>query len=126
MKETLSKAQWLIMEALWNRSPMFLSEIMEALEGQVSWTHTTFLTYLKKLVQEGFVSFETVRGSRLYAPAVSREDCVAKESRSMLSRMTESSRALFVSNMIKEGSLTKKDRNDLRDLIDELSEQEDD
>ena len=121
MKDTLSKQQWLIMEALWKRSPVFLSELSQELEGQVSWAHTTLLTHLKKLVQQGFVTYETVRGSRLYAPAVSREDCVRLESRSLLSRLTENSAALFVSNMIKEGSLSQAERDELKDLIDQLS-----
>lgn len=120
MKETLTKQQWAIMEALWQNSPVFLSELMDALRGKVSWTYTTFLTYLKKMVDRGFITYTTVRGSRRYEPAISREDCMVNESRSLLSRMTETSAALFVSNMIREGSLSKQDRDDLRGLIDEL------
>lgn len=49
MKETLTKQQWVIMAALWARSPMFLSELMDTLAGKVNWTHSAFLTCLKKL-----------------------------------------------------------------------------
>ncbi|MBD5559322.1 MAG: BlaI/MecI/CopY family transcriptional regulator [Clostridia bacterium] len=124
MKDSLSKQQWLIMEALWNRSPMFLSELMEEMAGRGKWAHTTLLTHLKKLVEEGLVTYETVRGSRLYSAAVSREEGVRNESRSLLSRLTESSAALLVSNMIREGSLSQSERDELRDLIDQLAEQD--
>lgn len=55
---------------------------------------------------------------------MSREDCMANESRSLLSRMTENSAALFVSIMIKEGSLSREERGELQDLIDRLSQEE--
>ena len=126
MKDSLSNQQWRIMEALWNNSPLYLSELRDALAGDVQWTHTTFLTYLKQLVQKGYVTYDVVRGSRRYSPAVSREDCVRQASRSLLSRMTDSSAALFVSHMIKDGSLSREDRNDLRELIDQLSEDAED
>ena len=126
MKDTLSNQQWRIMETLWSGSPMYLSELRDALAGEVQWTHTTFLTYLKQLVRKGYVTYEVMRGSRRYSPAVTREDCVQQASRSLLSRMTDSSAALFVSHMIREGSLSRKDRNNLRSLIDQLSEEDDD
>lgn len=124
MKAILSKPEWIIMEALWTDGPMFLSEVMDALTGKVDWAYTTCLTYLKKLVKEGFICYRVIRGSRRYEPAVSREDCMLNESRSLLSRMTDNSAVLFVSNMIKEGGLTREDRNELRDLIDQIASEE--
>lgn len=108
MRETMTKQEWLIMEALWRRDSLFLSELMDAIDAEVHWSHTTYLTYLKRMIQKGFVAYQTVRGSRRYSPAVSREDCVVNESRSLLKRMTKSSTTLFVSNMIREGRLSPK------------------
>lgn len=119
-KKPLSKQQWLIMEALWEQHPLFLSDLKEDLKGHGSWSHTTLLTHLKRLLEDGYVTFTTVRGSRSYSPAVTREECMTNESRQLMERMTESSAKLFVTNMIKEGSLTKEDRQELRDLIDRL------
>ena len=33
-KQTLTKPEWLMMEALWNHPPMFLSEIMDAMHTE--------------------------------------------------------------------------------------------
>jgi predicted transcriptional regulator len=44
--------------------------------------------------------------------------------RSLMSRMTDDSARIFLSNMIKEGSLNKEDREDLKKLIDELEKAE--
>jgi BlaI family penicillinase repressor len=122
MKESLTKQEWIIMETLWNRHPLFLSEIMESMDGRVNWTKSTYLTYLRKMGVAGYIDFCTVRGSRSYSPLIGREECMIRESRSLLSRMTEDSARLFVTNMIREGSLSSQDRRELKRLIDELGE----
>ncbi len=124
MKESLSKAEWMVMEVLWAKSPMFLSDIMGTMSGKVSWKKSTFSTYLKILTDEGYIGYETIRNSRSYYPLVKRAECAINESRSLMSRMTDDSARIFLSNMIKEGSLTKEDRDDLKKLIDELEQAE--
>ncbi len=120
MKEALTKQEWIIMETLWDKNPLFLSDIMELMKGRVNWTKSTFLTYIKKMMEKGFVGYETIRGSRLYTPLVSRRRCMENESRFLMARMTEDSTKYFVTNMIKEGSLTEKDRQELKELIENL------
>ena len=124
MKESLSKAEWMVMETLWERSPMFLSDIMESMDGKVDWKKSTFSTYLKILTDEGYVGYETIRNCRSYYPLVARAQCAVNESRSLMARMTEDSARIFLSNMIKEGSLSKEDRDDLKRLIDEQEQAE--
>lgn len=122
MKEPLSKSEWMVMEALWEHSPMFLSEIMDAMKDKVNWKKSTFSTYLKILIDKEYIGYETIRNSRSYYPAVQRDESAIIESRSVLARMTEQTTKIFLSNMIKEGSLTKADRAELRNLIDRLEE----
>lgn len=124
MKESLSKPEWTIMEALWNRNPMFLSEIMDTVNDKLNWKRTTYLTYLKKMTEEGLIGFETIRNSRSYFPSVEREECAINESRSVMARMADDTTKIFLSNMIKEGSLTQNDRDDLKKIIEELEKVE--
>lgn len=124
MKESLSKAEWMVMETLWEKSPMFLSDIMEAMSDKVDWKKSTFSTYLKILTDEGYIGYETIRNSRSYYPLAARSECAVNESRSLMARMTDDSARIFLSNMIKEGSLTKEDRDDLKKLIEELERAE--
>jgi len=124
MKESLSKAEWLFMETLWEKNPLFLSEIMERMSQKVEWKKSTFSTYLKILTDEGYIGYQTIRNSRSYYPLVAREECAANESRSFLSRITDNTAKAFITTMIKEGSLSQDDRNDLKKLIEELEEAE--
>ncbi len=120
MKETLSKQEWVLMEALWQRSPIFLSEIMEATETSVDWNRSSYLTYLKRMADKGLIGYTTVRGSRSYSPLVKREDCIENESSYILSKLTENSTRLLLASMIQKSGLSEKDRDELQELIIKL------
>lgn len=122
MKETLSRHEWVIMETLWQRAPMFLSDIMDAMYTSVDWNRSSYLTYLKRMTDKGYIGYETVRGSRLYRPLIRREDCVETESTAMLEKMTDKSAKLFLVSMVQKSGLSEKDRRELQELITRLGD----
>ncbi len=117
MKETLSRHEWSIMEVLWHRNPLFMSDIMEAMQVSLDWNRSSYQTYLKRMVDKGYVGYKTVRGSRSYFPLLGREDCVESESSAMLSKLTERSAKMFLASMIQKSGLTEQDRVELQALI---------
>jgi BlaI family penicillinase repressor len=121
MKESLSRQEWVMMETLWNNSPMFLSQIMQAMDKSVDWTRSSYQTYLKRMIDKALIGYDTIRGSRSYYPLVKREDCVENESNSILSKMTEDSTRLLLASMIQKSGLSEKDRSELAELIEKLS-----
>ena len=122
MKETLTKHEWLVMEALWQRAPLYLSELMEAMRAGVDWNRSSYLTYLKRMADKGYIGYDTVRGSRRYVPLLKREDCVAAESAAMLEKMTAPSAKLFLASMVENCGLGADDRAELQFLIARLGE----
>lgn len=123
MKESLSKQEWIIMETLWQGSPMFLSDIMEAMAKSVDWNRSSYLTYLKRMSEKGLIGYNTVRGSRSYFPLVGRGDCIENESKYILSKLTENGTRLLLASMIQKSGLSSKDRDELLELIKKLSEE---
>ncbi len=122
MRESLSKQEWVMMETLWQKSPLFLSDIMEAMATSVDWNRSSYLTYLKRMTDKGFIGYETIRGSRSYYPLVKREDCIENESNYILSKMTEDSTRLLLASMIQKSGLSEKDRDELQILIQKLGD----
>ena len=120
MKETLSKPEWVLMEALWSRNPMFLSELMEATATSVDWNSSSYLTYLKRMTDKGLIGYRTVSGNRCYSPLVQRRDCIENESSYILSKLTEDSTRLLLASMIQKSGLSEKDRDELQELIRKL------
>ncbi len=117
MKETLSRYEWSIMEVLWHRNPLFMSDIIEAMETSADWNRSTFQTYLKRMVDKGYVGYTVIRGSRNYFPLIQRADCVDSESNAVLNKLTEQSAKMFLASMIQKSGLTSADRAELQALI---------
>lgn len=122
MRETLTRHEWVIMETLWQHAPMFLSEIMDAMQTSVDWNRSSYLTYLKRMADKGYIGYETVRGSRRYSPLLRREDCVETESAAILEKMTGKSAKLFLVSMVQKGGLSEEDRKELQKLIANLDD----
>lgn len=122
MKETLTRHEWVIMETLWQNAPMFLSEIMDAMQTSVDWNRSSYLTYLKRMADKGYIGYETIRGSRRYNPLLRREDCVETESAAMLEKMTDKSAKLFLVSMVQKSGLSEEDREELQKLIANLGD----
>ena len=122
MSEALSKQEWTMMETLWNNSPLFLSQIMEEMSGKVDWNSSSYLTYLKRMTEKGYISFKTISGNRCYFPAIRREDCIESERDYILSKLTDNSARLLLVSMIEKYGLAEKDKDELAGLIARLSE----
>ena len=120
MKETLSRHEWILMEALWERNPMFLSEIMEATRSSVDWNSSSYSTYLKRMTDKGLLIYKTISGNRCYKPKIRREDCIETESSYILSKLTKDSKRLLLASMIQKSGLSEKDRDELKQLITKL------
>ena len=117
----LTKPEWLMMEALWNHPPMFLSEIMEIMQNTVDWKSSSFMTYLKRLTQSGYIGYKLVSGNRRYFPLRAREDCVEEESSYILSKMTQDSARLLLASMVQKTNVTQAEQEQLQRLIATLS-----
>ena len=63
---------------------------------------------------------------KFYSPAVSREECIAKESKAILGRMESRSLGLMVTSMVREGDLSKGDRLELMEMLERMLKEEQD
>ncbi len=119
----LTKQEWIIMETLWNASPLFLSQIMDKMKTMVDWNSSSYLTYLKRMTDKGYIGFDTISGNRCYYPKLKREDCIENESRYILSKLTGQSARLLLASMIQQSGLTEQDKDELRGLIDRIDKE---
>ncbi len=123
MKEALSRQEWVLMEALWQKNPLFLSQIMDVTANAVDWNKSSYLTYLKRMTEKGLIGYTNISGNRCYAPLVKREDCIDSESSYILSKLTEDSTRLLLASMIQKSGLNEEDRDELQALISKLGKE---
>lgn len=120
MQKGLTKQEWIVMETLWSASPLFLSQIIDRMKSMVDWNSSSYLTYLKRMTEKGYIGFDIISGNRCYYPMLKREDCIENESQYILSKLTDQSTRLLLASMIQKSGLSKQDKDELRTLIDTL------
>ncbi len=125
MRGSLTPAEWAVMSALWGREPQTLSEVIRTMRGKMEWNYRTYATYLNKLCEKGFVSFEARGRDKFYYAIVPKEACIHEESRSIMSKMDEAAAKDLLVCMIREGGLSRHDRDELRDLLNTLAAEND-
>ncbi len=120
---TISDAEWHVMTALWARSPATAGEIVSALQGKIDWKPTTVKTLLGRLVKKRAVAFSERGREYVYRPTVEREECVHAASRSFLGRVFGGSLVPMVAQLVETGTLTPKEMQALRKVLDRGADQ---
>lgn len=124
MKEVLTPAEWVVMNALWEQSPMTLSETIRQIGERASWNYKTFSAYMAILERKGFLSAEKRGRDKFYFPIVTKKECIERESRSVLDKIEAGSVKLMVTSMVRAGNLKKEDRQELLATLEMLLKEE--
>lgn len=115
----VTESEWLVMEPLWDRSPLSAQEVIKALRGSRNWKPQTVKTLLGRLVKKQALSFETEGNRYLYTPIISRDEAVQAETDSFLGRICRNSLLPLLTHSIEsERKLDKTEIDALRQLLE--------
>ena len=123
MKNTLTKAEWAVMSALWEKPHQTISGIIATMGDEMNWKYNTYLTYIKRMCEKGLISFEQIGRDRFYIPAVEKTECILAESQGILEKLDRRAAKEFLICMIRDCELSEKDRGELKDLLEKMSAQ---
>lgn len=128
MDKRLKDSEWIILRALWNNAPMDLKDIISSVQSadpNVNWDYKTYHSFLRILMEKGYVLAERHGKSNLYRPAITQEQALSLEAESLLSRRIYfgSVSGLMV-QMAEQGKLTEKEKQELRQLAERLAEED--
>ena len=113
----ISESEWEVMNAVWHKSPIAASEIVEQLSGKNEWHSRTIRTLLDRLVKKGALTTEEDGKRYLYRPAVTREECVQQESRSFIERVFGGEPASMLINLVKTTKLSPDEIKQLKKIL---------
>jgi BlaI family penicillinase repressor len=125
MQNSLTKAEWAVMSALWSKPDRTVSGIIETIGEELDWKYNTYATYLKRMCDKGLVAFKQLGRDKFYYPAVDQSTCILAESRSVLEKMDSHAAKELVICMIRNGGLDTKDREELMCLLNSLNKEGD-
>ena len=118
MKINLSDSEWKLMNRLWDRAPMTITELTAALRAETGWAKNTVITMLSRLEAKGAVRHEEGSRAKQYFPAVNREDAALAETENFLSKVYGGSLGLMMSAMVDSHTLTEADIAELSAILE--------
>ena len=74
----ISEAESVVMDVLWQRSPLAAEEVVAALAPHQDWQEATVKTLLNRLLNKGAIAADKDGRRYLYRPLLRREDWVLR------------------------------------------------
>ncbi|MFC3034508.1 BlaI/MecI/CopY family transcriptional regulator [Pseudoalteromonas fenneropenaei] len=119
----LSKAEFAVMEALWQGHPAKANDIIGRLSDHSDWHEKTIKTLLGRLVKKQAIDFTKEGREYIYRPLISREEYTLKASRSFLSHFFNGRLTPLISGFAKSQQLSQQDIDELKQVIQDWENQ---
>jgi BlaI family penicillinase repressor len=113
----LSEAEWKVMEALWERSPATVRDVMDRVA--TGWAYTTVKTILDRLAAKGVIRRRQRDRAGWFEPVVTRRKARRSAVRSLLDRAFDGAFGSLLHHLVSEEKLSKQDRQRLQKLLDD-------
>lgn len=83
---SLNNSEWCIMEALWQKQPQTLMQLVHGMKEKQGWSKSTTNTMLRRMQEKEYIKYEEGEKARLYYTNIRRETVILKETESFLKR----------------------------------------
>lgn len=118
-KYEITDAELEIMKVLWENSELTLNEIVEKLSEKEKKNKSTIKTLLYRLVEKKSVkSITKEKRENTFQAIINKEEYLKKENESFLKRLYNGSTNKLLLNFVEEKKISKKDLQDLLNLIE--------
>lgn len=118
--ERISDAEYAVMEALWDKSPLTAAEVCKQVCATRDWSMPTVKTLLSRLVTKGAVDTEADGRRFLYSPTIARKAYNGHESRRLVDRLFGGRPASLFAQLAESEALTERDLAEIERLLKEL------
>ena len=120
-KYEITDAELQVMNVLWKSEPLTLNEIVNQLSFKEIKNKSTIKTLLYRLVDKGSVksSASGNKKENIFKTAISQEQYLKKANENFLDKLYNGSTNKLLLNFVEDKKITKKDLQELIDLIEE-------
>lgn len=119
---TLTEAELRLMDVLWKKGEATVGEIAEALPARLELAYNTVLTTMRILEDKGYVRHKKSEGGRafVYRPRVRRDEATRSAIQELLRRFFDQSHEALVLNILQDKELDEKERQRIRELLEQF------
>lgn len=122
MAERISDAEHVVMEVLWDESPLTAQQVVERVAPSRDWTPNTVKTLLGRLLAKNVVGHEEEGRRYRYRPLVARDDYIAGESQRLIDRLFGGRLTPLVAHLAERDQLTAQEIDEIEALLRELKQ----
>ena len=117
--QALSEAQQEIMEIIWDRGEVSVSEVWETLRERRDVARNTVQTMIVRIEQKGWIEHRSIGRTFVYKPLMPRTTTLRQRLQDLMSTAGRGSAEALVTALLEGASLTKGAADRIRDMIDE-------
>ena len=85
----LSKAEWDLMNVLWRRKRLSVTQVHEHFFSERHWSYNTVKTMMRRLMKKGYLLCDDSARTHLFSPAVPRRKAVSNTLGETLDRLLD-------------------------------------
>jgi BlaI family penicillinase repressor len=115
----LSETEWRVMNEVWRRGRATARDVHDDVAAETGWAYTTVKTILARLAEKGVLSVEKRGNASRYEPTITRDEARRSAVHGLLDRAFEGAFGPLFNHLLREEKLSKKDRAELRRMLDE-------
>ena len=106
-----------LMSVLWDRGPVTVGDVQEALRATHGVSYSTVQTMLRILETKGYVKHEKHGRAFVYRPVVDEKQARRRALRHLVSRLFENSPSLLVLNVLEDEGISPEELRRLKRMI---------
>jgi predicted transcriptional regulator len=119
--QDVTEKELAVLQVLWDQGPATIRQLTDLLYPDGGAAHyATVQKLLDRLEAKGFVRRERTLPAHAFAAAVGREDLIGRRLQAMAEQLCGGSMTPLLTHLVKTRRLSARERQDLRELIDEL------
>ena len=122
---TITESEEIILNLLGQKEMLSIMQMVKALENQKNWSKQTIISFLRRMEKKGTVSYFVQGRTKYYYAVIKREEVIRKETKGLMDRFFGGKMGAMVSYMVRESEISQDDIQELRNLLQELKEDND-
>lgn len=115
----LSPNEWKIMKILWEKKACATRDILAIAGEAQGWTRSTVKTFLRRLVEKGYVKTTQVGNSYLYKPARPALKSFLHAADTLLENTVQGMAGPVAAHIVRNADLSEEDIQQLQAILDE-------
>lgn len=119
----VTDAELSVLKRLWDEGPASVRQLTDSLYGGSESDYATVKKLLARLESKGFVRRDRVAAAHVFEASITHDDLVGQRLQVLADNLCGGSSTPLLMHLLRSDKLSKSERQKLRDLIDDLSDE---